>query len=213
MLNVAKASKAFYVLTKETSVHISVTFSDNVEEQSALKFLEKNKLIEELNIIPGKNDQQIISLGNHILNSLSGHKYLKVINLKTRMPVNEDHLIKLLQQPNAKHLKKIEIKNFGAPKPNSYPNFDWIREYPYLIEDFGWICHATNLSHLKLGYSPYSYGVNYNTLMNIGKVSKKLVSLRITGNFSNSRSNPILNVTSILKANQKTLKEFEISDY
>ena len=43
MLNVAKASKAFYVLTKETSVHISVTFSDNVEEQSALKFLEKKQ--------------------------------------------------------------------------------------------------------------------------------------------------------------------------
>jgi hypothetical protein len=214
LLNVAKVSKRFHQLTYHPSVHIVVTLLDSVDQNPALRFFEENNCIEEVNIFTGKYDPHLIHLGSHLLiKSLWNQKCLRVINLETRMHVDEDHLVYLLQQPNAKKLKKIKIMKFWCEQMLPYPNFDYISRYPYPIGDFDWVCHANNLSHLDLGYTSESFGVNFNTLMNIGKVSKQLVSLIITGNFSYNRLNPILNVTSILRANQNSLKEFRLSNY
>ena len=207
LLNVATASKTFYEMTKDTSVHVSVTLLDCIEQQSALRFFEKNNSIQEVNILPGKTHPQDIQLGNHLLKSLRSQKCLRVINFESKMYVDEDQLIYLLMQPSAKFLRKIQIMRFWVETLDPKPNFDWISQYPYPYEDFDWICHAINLSHLKLSYPSR---VTYNTIMKIGKVSKKLKFLQIRGNFS---AHPEMKVTTILQANQKSLKELQLNDY
>ncbi len=185
-------SKTFYELTKDSVVHVCVTLFDSVEVQSAIQFLEENNSIKELHILPGKRYHWELGLDTYLLDALYGQKKLRVLNLETRSSIKESQFIKFLQHPNAKLLKKIKITCIdGAYQERN-----------------DWICNASNLTHLKLGYNH----LNTNTITKITNISRNLESIKIYGDLRLTPDEPKLNVTSILQANQKTLKEFHLKD-
>ena len=127
LVNVARVSRMFYMLSREPMVHSHVTFMDNVDERSANKFLCHNLCIKEVNLL-AFHQFKLFSIKNEsFVQSLSQQKMLRVLNIEFYCLLNnETQLISLLKHPNAKFLKKIKLAYLGhLPREKPYCGKDW----------------------------------------------------------------------------------------
>ena len=209
LTNVALVSKSLYAFTKTPGVHLTVSFSANSDEKSAVKFLEKARLIQELYVTKPKyfswNDStfhlhQQMELCDKVVSAVISHYHLKVLCIDDtfKWGLSQKCFASLKAAKWWKNLAKISLAVF--------PHDNVSEEFCSAVRELG---SNGTLQHLNICCDKIM-SLSVQTLT-ADKTNTKLKSLNM------NEDHGLVN-KHILKAQKDTLEDLtveflELSDY
>ena len=209
LTKVALVSKSLYGFIKTPGVHLTVSFSVNSDEKSAVKFLEKARLIQELHVTKPKyfswNDStfhlhQPMKLCDKVVSAVISHSHLKVLCIDDtfKWGLSQKCFASLKAAKWWKNLAKISLEVF--------PRDNVSEEFCSAVRELG---SNGTLQHLNICCNEIM-SLSVQTLT-ADKTNTKLKSLNMNEDHGHDNQH-------ILKAQKDTLEDLtveflELSDY
>ena len=209
--NVALVSKRFKALSEDCGAHIVVNLHNNIDVKSAVQFLKRATLIEELHIsCPTPN--RIISFKEkpksfvccEIFLAIAFHDYVRVINVANNSAfILSENLVRLSQ---TKLFRSSLLTKLILPIKHRYNEPALATQIRAAVRS---LKNAKNLRHLDFG-DPYMGNFAYcdffrADLLEVALACPRIHTIKPTSNFDRSQ------FQTLIEARKETLTELRIS--